>query len=457
MMLGGLAILWFGSIGVAVLDGRRRPVGLLALAVLAAGFAASLALGIDVYRHGAKEMVAGGWEPGVGITLHLDTLGVAFTVLSLGVLLAALAYEVANGVQTRIFPATVLLMATGLTGLFLTGDAFNFYVFFEIAMIAAYVMTSYGGEPRQLRASFIFAVVNLIGSVLFVIGIAAVYHITGRLDMAGIREQMPLVSTSPAILTATIIFVAFSIKLGLFPFHFWLPPVYTGTTPAVAAILSGALANIGTYGILRFGGDLFPRELAHGANVLLILGSLSIVYGALQAISRGSAAEVLAYSAIGQVGYILIAIGIGGRTGFVAAILYAIINSLNKTALFFAMNVRGWLVGAAFAIGAFSVAGVPPALGFFAKLALFRLGVAERAWWVVVLVFVGGAMSFVYMFQLFGWRFLKPSDDEEPDASLAGQAITGLVALALLGLGIWPEPLLALSQHAASVLPKVAP
>ncbi len=457
MMLLALAIPWFGGIMVALLDGRKRRTGLVAIAVLAASFIASIVNGIAIYRHGAQEMVAGGWEAGVGITLRLDTLGVAFTVLSLGVLLAALAFEVANGVQTRVFPALVLLMATGLTGLFLTGDAFNFYVFFEISMIAAYVMTSYGGQPRQLRASFIFAVVNLIGSVLFVIGIAAVYHITGRLDMAGIRDQMPLVSTSPAILTATIIFVAFSIKLGLFPFHFWLPPVYTGTTPAVAAILSGALANIGTYGILRFGGDLFPRELARGGNVLLILGSLSIVYGALQAISRGSAGEVLAYSAIGQVGYILIAIGIGGRAGFVAAILYAIINSLNKTALFFAMNLRGWIVSAAFAIGAFSVAGVPPALGFFAKLALFRLGANERDWWVIALVFIGGAMSFIYMFQLYGWRFLKPADGDETPTPLVAQLITGAVALALVALGVWPEPLLALSQHAASVLPGVAP
>ncbi len=146
-------------------------------------------------------------------------------------------------------------------------------------MVSAYVMASYGESPRQLRAALIFIVVNLLGSVLFLIGIAAIYHNTGWLDMERIATQMPLLHENPAILTATIIFVAFSIKLGLFPFHFWLPAVYTGTRPAVAAILSGALANIGSYGLIRFGADIFPRELQESAVVLIILGGLSIVYG----------------------------------------------------------------------------------------------------------------------------------------------------------------------------------
>ncbi|MDQ3587560.1 MAG: oxidoreductase, partial [Actinomycetota bacterium] len=139
-------------------------------------------------------------------------------------------------------------------------------------------------------------------------------------------------------------------KLGLFPFHFWLPTVYTSASPGVAAMLSGAVANVGSYGLLRFGAAILPSELRFGAVVLLVLGTASILYGALQALSRRTASEVLAYSAIGQAGYVLVAIAIGGPVGLAAAVVYSVANALNKTLLFLSTALRGRLVGAAFAV-----------------------------------------------------------------------------------------------------------
>ena len=451
MIVLPLAILWIGAVGFALLDGTRPQIAWASVGVLIAALAATVVLGVDVYQDGTQSVTAGGWEPGLGITLRVDMLGILFAVLSLFVLTMALMFEVMQGVRARVFPALVLFMATGLTGLFFTGDAFNFYVFFEIAMISAYIMTGYGETPRQFRAAFTFTVVNLLGSVFFLIGIAALYHNTGWLDMQKIAEQMPLVEENPAILSATIIFVAFGIKLGLFPFHFWLPAVYTGTRGTVAAMLSGALANIGTYGILRFGGDIFARELDEGATVLMVLASASIVYGGLQALSRHSASEVLAYSSIGQVGYILAAIAVGGRIGFSAAILYAVLNSLNKTLLFLSAGQRGTIIGAGFAVGAFSVAGVPPVGGFIGKLALFRTAAHEHSIWLFVLFFVGGALSFIYMFQMFRRRqWVNEGDEVNPVGTFA---VIGVVAVLILAIGIWPEPLIVLSNRAADVLP----
>ena len=458
-----LAIAWFAAVALATVDGRQRRFGWAAVGALAATLAATVWLGVEVVRDGPVEVVAGGWPEGVGITLRADALGVTFAVLSLAVLLVALAYEVIGGVRSRVFPALVLFMAVGLSGLCLTGDVINFYVFFEIAMISAYVLATYGEWTRQLRAATIFAPVNLLGSVLFLIAIASLYHLTGSLDMRVIARTVPVVQENPAVLSATLIFVAFGVKLGLFPFHFWLAAVYTGTRPAVAAILSGALANIGSYGLLRFGGDLLPRELERGAPVLLVLGAASIVYGALQAVSCGAPSEVLAYSSIGQVGYILVALAVGGEVGFAASVLYSVVNSVNKTLLFLAVPLRGWLVGGALAVGAFSVAGLPPAVGFFGKAALFRAGIAEGSSALLVLLFVGGALSFVYLFQLYGRRFwvIEPPDtgDCPPLGAVAGPSLLAhrllLLALAgvVVGLGIWPEPLLALSAEAAAVLP----
>jgi len=451
-----LAILWFGALFIALLDGTRKPVGYAAVGLLLAALSATVVLGVDVYLNGPKEMAIAGWEAGVGIALRADLLGITFAVVSLIVLTTALWFEVSRDVKARIFPALVMFMGLGLTGLFFTGDAFNFYVFFEISMVAAYVLASYGESPRQLRAALIFIVVNLLGSVLFLIGIAAMYHNTGWLDMERIAVLTPLIDQNPAILTATIVFVAFSIKLGLFPFHFWLPAVYTGTRPAVAAILSGALANIGSYGLIRFGADIFPRELREGAWIMLVLGSISIIYGGVQAIARHSPNEVLAYSTIGQVGYILIALSIGGEAGYAAAILYAVINALNKALLFLSASLRGWIAGAAFAVGAFSVAGVPPAGGFFGKMALFQIAIDDDQPWIVALIFLGGALSFVYMFQLYRARFWVNQEADEATTKGALGLVT-VLALVIVAIGVYPEPLLLLSQQAASILPERAP
>ena len=453
-----LAIVWIAAVALMLPDGRRGAVGWTAAGSLAAGLAAMGWLAVRVLTGDPLQVVAGGWPAGVGITLRADALGLVFGLVSLLVLLVALVHEVLAGVRTRTFPALVLFMATGLTGLFLTADIFNFYVFFEIAMIAAYVLTGYGGRTRQLRAAMIFAVVNLLGSALFLLAIAALYHVTGSLDMRTVGARIPVVAASPATLTAAILFVAFGVKLGLFPFHPWLPAVYTGTRPAVAAILSGALANIGSYGLLRFGAGVLPRELERGAPALLILGAASILYGGVQALSRHAPEEVLAYSAIGQVGYTMIALAVGGPIGYGAAVIYAVTNALNKTLLFLSAGQRGWLVGAAFATGAFSVAGVPPAVGFFGKAAVLRAGIAAEG--VVAqaaltaLIFAGGALSFVYMFQIYQRRFWGAEIHAEGGASpRASRALIVGLAVGVVALGVWPEPLLALAARAAEVLP----
>jgi multicomponent Na+:H+ antiporter subunit D len=450
-----VGIPWVLAAVLALLDGRRRWVGLLAAAGLGASFVSLVWLAFVVLTEGPITTVAGGWPENVGISLRADALGVVFALVCIGIILVSLLYELPLGVRWRAFPALVLLVAAGLTGLFLTGDAFNFYVFFEICMTASFVLTGYREEDYQVRGAFVFAVVNLLGSVLFLIGIAALYSITGSLDMRVIAERTDVLEPSSVIGIAALIFAAFCLKLGLFPFHFWLPAVYVGSHAPVAAILSGALANIGSYGLLRFGGGILPRELEFGSTAVLVLGTASIIYGALQAISRRDTSEVMAYSAIGQVGYVLLALGVGGPAGYAAAVLYSVVNSLNKGVVFLAAGLRGPLVGGAFAVGAFSIAGVPPAAGFVGKIAVFKAAIAEDSLPVslalVGLIFLGGALSFLYSFQVYQRRFMKPGSEGKPSPRAARWLVVALAALVVL-LGLWPEPLVYLSEAAADVL-----
>jgi multicomponent Na+:H+ antiporter subunit D len=448
-----LVIPWAVGIVLALFDGRRRAIGWIAIAALAANLAALIVLAAQVLTEGPVQETTGDWPMGVGITLRADALGVLFAGLSSLALLAATIHEVLDGVRERVFPALVVLLSAGLSGVFLTGDIFNFYVFFELSMTAAYILATYGGSRRELGAALVFTTVNLLGTFVFLLSLAGLYHVTGTLDMTRIAERATDVDPNAAILIAVGFFAAFSVKLGLFPFHFWLPTVYTGARPAVAAILSGGLANIGVYGLLRFGAELLPDELALARTALIVIGCASIVYGGVLAVSRRTSAEMLAYSAIGQVGYVLVAIGIGGQVGFAAAILYSVINALNKTLLFLTVEMRGAIVGAVFTLGALSVAGVPPAAGFVGKLELFRAAADEPA--LLVLFFVGSALSFVYVFQIYQFDFWR-GERTGPRSVWTQQSLVAVVALVVLAAGLWPEPLLALSHDAAEVLARAA-
>ena len=447
----GLALLvpWAGGVILIVLDGRRQVVGWVALAVLVATVASVVAVAAAVFSSGPVVFTTGNWPEGVGITLRADALGATFALLSVVMLVAAAVHELLEGVRDREFFGLTLLLATGLIGAFLTGDLFNFYVFFELALVSSYVLAVEGRTARGLGAGLVFTAVNLVGTFVFLLSVAGIYRVTGTLDMARIAARMTDADPNAAILIAVGFFVAFSVKLGLFPFHFWLPTVYTGSRPVVAAILSGSLANIGAYGLLRFGGEMLPRELELAAAALIVLGGASILYGGVLAVSRRTASEMLAYSAIGQVGYVLLAVGIGGPVGFAAAVLYTIVNALNKTMLFLTTRLRGAIVGGLFAIGAMSVAGVPPAAGFVGKLELFR-SVAHSPI-LIGLLLVGSLLSLVYAFQMYQYDHWRVDRGSQP-ASGREQAIPLILAAVILGVGLWPEPLLAVSQAAAGVL-----
>ena len=444
-----LLVPWAAGVVLVILDGRRAVVGWLAVAALVGTFASLVAVALAAPPGGSVTFTTGGWPVGVGITFRADAFGLLFVLLSVATLTAATVHEVLDGVREREFPGVVVLLAAGLSGVFLTADLFNFYVFFELALGAAYVLSVYGRTARAIGAGLVFTAVNVVGTFVFLLSVASVYRVTGTLDMAEIGTRMVRADPNAAILIAVGFFVAFGVKLGLFPFHFWLPTVYTGSRPAVAAILSGSLANIGAYGILRFGAQLLPRELELAAGALIVIGSASILYGGVLAVSRRTASEMLAYSAIGQVGYVLVAIGIGGPVGFAAAILYTTINALNKTMLFLTTRIRGPLVGAVFVIGALSVAGVPPAAGFVGKLELFQ-AVHDRPALVVLLIVVA-ILSLVYTFQIYQYDHWFGTRDDDP-VRWRARAVPVLLGVVVLGAGLFPEPLVALSQAAAAVL-----
>lgn len=444
--LAPLLLCWVGGVVFGFLDGRRRRVALAASAVLAAAAACTALLLADTLRQG--EVVA--WTaaaPPLGIALRADALGASYALASLLVLVAACAWEGLGRPAHRGFPGLVLFLGTGLTGLFLTGDAFNLYVFFEVSMTAGFVLAGYGRGALELRNALIFTVMSVLGSMLFLGAVASLYHLAGTLDLRELEQAVALRRPLPPMpLLGGAMLAAFSLKAGLFPFHGWVVPVYGGTRPPVAAILSGALANVGSFGMLRFGPALFEPEIAAASTALLALGAVSIVYGGLLALGCPRPSVVLAYSSVTQAGYVLGGLALG-PAGYAATLLYTLSNSLNKTLLFLTLQRHGSFSGVPGAVGAMSLSGLPPTFGFVGKAALFHAAVAGGSPGFAAAIVAGTGLMLMAAF-----RSYRATPAEGGRALRSRVALAWVLAAAVLLAGLWPGGLVALAWRVGEAL-----
>ncbi len=444
-----LAIAWVAAVAVLALDGRKTQVACLALLALALVFVLDAGLLLRTQSGLVLEDVTGRWSAGIGIQMRIDAASALFATLSAAVLVIVLAHEMLEGIHSRAFPALVLFLCVGLHGVFFTADAFNFYVFFELSMVSAFAFASYGHGAARLRATWVFIVVNLIGSVMLLAGVTSLYHVSGTLNLEGMAVRVLREGGMPLLLPAALVFAAFSLKLGLFPFHYWVPPVYRDTRPAVAAIFTGALATIGSYGLLRLGFGIFAPELEGARTLLVLLGAGSALYGSVLAFHRRVAAETFAYVSIAHAGLLMLAIGVGGTKGISAALWLMIAGALDKALLFLALDVpaaKGRLLSG---IGATSSSGIPLSVGFIGKLALLQAAVVEGAIGVAIVIVLATAFSIGGLFRQF-WS--TPEAEPREGGHTRCASMVFLLGLAVLLLGAAPALLNGVVEAAAHAL-----
>lgn len=440
-----LASSWAAGILLLFVDGRRRGAGIVAVLALAGIFVADV-VQVASFASGTDplETVTGGWPQGVGIRLRADLTSAAFGALVALVLLAAMMHELLLGVRGRMFPALLLLLCTGLHGIFASGDLFNLYVFFEVAVVSSFVLAAYTGDRAELRGTFVYVVVNMLGSTMFLTGVAATYHAFGTLDLESIAAAEVGDAGAP-LLAATLILAALSLKLGMFPFHYWVPVLYSHARPAVAAALAGALGNVGAYGLIRLGFGAFAGVREQSSTVLLVLGCVGILYAATLAAARPDRAYIAAYAAVVQAGYLMIAIAIGGEAGVGAALFMAVAGSIDKSALFLALDRRAPGRSFPVLVAASSVAGLPPTAGFVAKLLLLRAAVdVPGGWAVAASIVISAALLLAGTYRFW----LKSTDRQTARGSAAAVMVTVLAAV-LLAFGVLPDPLVAMAGLAA--------
>ncbi len=447
---------------------------------------AAAALLAAVARHGVQAVQAGGWPAPFGITLVAD-LTSALLVLLTGVLgVAVTVYALADvdaARHRRAFLPVLQVLIMGVSGTFLTGDLFNLYVWFEVLLLASFVLLTLGGERAQLRAGFHYVALNLAGSTVFLIAAGLVYGSAQSLNFADLATRLPaLHAERPQLVLALafLLLVAFGLKAAVFPLGSWVPQAYPAPPAAVAAIFAGILTKVGVYALLRVFTLCFPPLPALQA-LLLWLAGLTMVLGVIGAVAQTDLRRVLAFHSISQIGYMLLATAlVAGASptarpvAVVAVLVFMVHHGLVKSNLFLVSGAVGTLRGTTrlqplgglaggapllaglFFVAALSLAGLPPLSGFWAKLTVVQASFGARQWVLAAAALGTGLLTLLSMVKIWNEAFWKapPIEPAAPAPPLRAARCGPIIGLVVLtaALGLWPAPLLDLARRAADQL-----
>ena len=372
-----------------------------ATAVSWATFVLAALLLIAVSEAGTLTYALGGWQAPLGIAYRIDLAAGIVLALVSGMAAFVLPYarqsvlrEVGER-QASAFYAAFLVCLTGLMGVTATGDAFNVFVFLEISSLSTYALVAMGArqDRRALTAAFTYLVLGTIGATFFVIGLGLLYQMTGTLNMLDIHDR--LAGQDNKVVRAAFAFVVtgLGLKLAMFPLHRWLPDAYTFAPSAVTAFLASTATKVAVYAMLRFLFTVFGfgqafSEVAFG--LFMVLGLAGMFAASLIAVFRDDVKQMLAFSSVAQVGYMLLGISFATSGGVAAALVHVVNHALMKAALFMAVGCVFYAAGShrlsayrglgrrlpftagCFAVAGLSLVGVPLTAGFVSKFVLIQ-------------------------------------------------------------------------------------
>ncbi|MDI5926613.1 Na+/H+ antiporter subunit D [Rhizobium leguminosarum] len=449
--------------------------GLAALALINAALLAKVA------AEGPLTMVMGRWLPPFGIAFTVDLFGALMAFTAALAALAASIYALADigesGRRYGFFPLLMLLMA-GVTGAFLTGDIFNLYVWFEVLLISSFGLIILGSEREQIDGALKYAVLNLIATTLFLVGVGILYAAFGTLNMADIAARArDLRGTAPLMTLASLFLLAFGMKAAAFPVNFWLPAAYHTPRITVSALFAGLLTKVGIYALIRVMVMLLPMERQELSLVIALAAAATILVGALGALAENDIRRLFGYVVISGIGNMLAGVALGGLGGISGAVFYALHSMVLMTALYlaageiarrgggFSLSALGGLYRQSGGFTALSLVlflaacGLPPFSGFWPKVILVKASIDLGAWWLATSILVGGFLTTIAFGRLFLLAYWRPAPIGLRQIVLVSSGArwrTGLPLAALtvlvVGFGILPEQLLALSQSAAAGL-----
>ncbi len=431
--------------------------GVAALVALAAALVWQVSDGSVIYYR------LGDWAAPFGIVLVGDRLSTMMVLLTSLLALFVLLYAIGSGWDTRgrHFHALFQFQLMGILGAFLTGDLFNLFVFFEVLLIASYGLMIHAGGNARLRAGVQYVLFNLIGSTLFLFALGAIYAETGTLNMADLAERVSLIGPEETVgirIAAVLLLLVFAIKAAVVPLHFWLPSSYA-EAPAPVAALFAIMTKVGAYSIIRVYTMIFPPdvEVTTGLHDIWLLPAalVSLAIGMVGVLAARKLDRLVAFSIVGSMGMVMVAISLFTPAGIAAALYYIVHSTLAGAVLFLVSDLvrtgranlelspQPPISGAAltagmFFAGAIAMAGLPPLSGFLGKLLVLDSAFDTQLMiWVWAIVLSSSLISILGFARAGSVVFWKAHSVElEPDAqlpmrptTLAYAAVGGLFAL----------------------------
>ncbi|MBT3150224.1 Na+/H+ antiporter subunit D [Streptomyces sp. CHD11] len=384
--------------GLSLLRLPQAVVRALSTGVLTAVLVCEAALLVLADTRGPQALHVGGWPAPLGITLVADRLSALLLTVSTLVALAVLVFAMGQGTAEErpraaaLFHPAYLLLVTGVSLAFLSGDLFNLFVAFEVMLAASYVLITLDADENRTRAGMTYTIVSLTSSLLFLSLIALVYAATGTVTLAQLGPRLAELPDGLRGAFALLLLVVLGIKTAIIPLHFWLPDSYPTAPAPITAVFAALLTKVGVYTLLRTQTLLFPRT-----DVWVLLACAAIItmlVGILGAIAQDDLNRLLSFTLVSHIGFMLFGLALFDVRGLTGSILYVVHHIVVQAALFLAagLAVRGTGTAALhrltrrpspgvlvllFAIPAMSLSGVPPFSGFIAKLALLQAGVAQ--------------------------------------------------------------------------------
>ena len=435
---------------------------LLSVAAILGLCAIAAALLMSVTVTGPQAYFLGDWPAPFGIVLMLDRLSALMLALLAGLALPVVIYAIGSGWDARgaHFHPLLQFLLMGIGGAFLTGDAFNLFVFFEVMLIASYGLMVHGGGAGRTRAGLQYVAFNLVGSSLFLVALGLLYSVTGTLNLADLAEKLPhLPDGDTALLrvAAVMLIMVFAIKAALVPLQFWLPGTYAAAPGVVAAIFA-VMTKVGVYATLRFATLVFPPAL-HATDLLIAAfllpaGLATLGLGAVGVLGASTLPRLAAFAGIASTGTIIIAVAHLTPEGTTAALYYTLHSTLATALIFLLADLidrrradlrldhatpiaNPGLMGALFLAAALSLAGMPPLSGFVGKLLILDAWQDHmlQVWAAVLVTSFLMILGFARAGSMLFWKptAAAPPARSEPMALLAPFALlAGLVALTVL-------------------------
>jgi NADH-quinone oxidoreductase subunit M len=406
------------------------------------------------------------WIPGFGISLHLALDGLSLVMLLLTFFLGIISVIISwNEISTKVgfFHFNLLLILAGIVGVFLSLDLFLFYFFWELMLVPMYFLIGIWGHENRTAAAYKFFLYTQASGLLMLISIIALYFIHGRNTGVYTFDYLQLLGTSMPASTAFILMLgflaAFLVKLPVVPLHNWLPDAHTEAPTAGSLILAALLLKTGAYGLLRFVVPLFPDAAITFAPFGMALGVIGILYGAKLAFAQTDLKRLVAYTSVSHMGFVILGVFSFNELAYQGVVMQMIAHGISTGALFILVGQlyerihtrdigkMGGLWGKAPFMGAigliFSMASLGlPGLGNFIAELLILIGAYEANIWMTCLASAGLIAATIYSLRIVQKVFFgkKNTDWNMTDLSLREKAVSLLLVIVIVWLGLFPGP-----------------